>query len=202
MIPPYAERALEPIVARMAKSVWRRHSRCFERLPLDKGVLYKIDPVDLPFVLLLRISANGPIVEVLRQGPESADATIRGSIQSLTQLAEGKIDGDALFFSRELEIEGDTEAVVALRNALDDADLDLATEFVSLAGPLAAPLKRMRSIAQTIGHQARCDLHVLQEAVLAPLAARVGAQARHLEALDARMSDLEKKIRKTKHGIS
>jgi predicted lipid carrier protein YhbT len=38
------------------------------------------------------------------------------------QLLEGKLDGDALFFSRDLVVDGDTEAVVMLRNIIDGAE--------------------------------------------------------------------------------
>ena len=48
----------------------------------------------------------------------------------------GAFDGDALFFSRDLIIEGDTEAVLALRNAIDNEEIDLAAEVTALFGPL------------------------------------------------------------------
>ena len=59
----------------------------------------------------------------------------------------GAYDGDALFFSRDLEIEGDTAAVVALRNAIDNEELDLVREATALLGPLetlaAAPAQKL-----------------------------------------------------------
>ena len=53
----------------------------------------------------------------------------------------GAFDGDALFFSRDLVIEGDTAAVLALRNAIDDAELDLSAEAQAMSGPFAAPVQ-------------------------------------------------------------
>ncbi len=44
-------------------------------------------------------------------------------------MMHGTLDGDALFFSRDLAVEGDTSSVLALRNAIDDAELDLAEEI-------------------------------------------------------------------------
>ena len=44
------------------------------------------------------------------------------------------MDGDALFFSRDLMIEGDTEAVVCLRNALDDMDSNVIDEAAKAFG--------------------------------------------------------------------
>jgi predicted lipid carrier protein YhbT len=63
-------------------------------------------------------------------------------------MMHGAEDGDALFFSRDLTVEGDTAAVLALRNAMDDAELDLTEELAALAGPLASPLRRMLAGAE------------------------------------------------------
>ena len=63
-------------------------------------------------------------------------------------LVDGAFDGDALFFSRDLVIEGDTAAALALRNAIDDAELDLAHEAATLSGPLARPLKQIIAFAE------------------------------------------------------
>lgn len=52
-------------------------------------------------------------------------ATIRGPVEPLLDLMEGRADGDALFFSRRLKIEGSMDAVVSLRNALDAAPVSL-----------------------------------------------------------------------------
>ena len=52
-------------------------------------------------------------------------------------MVHGAMDGDALFFSRDIVIEGDTEAVLALRNAVDDAEIDLADEVASMTGPVS-----------------------------------------------------------------
>jgi predicted lipid carrier protein YhbT len=75
-------------------------------------------------------------------------------------MVHGALDGDALFFSRDIVIEGDTEAVLALRNAVDDAEIDLAAEVAAIAGPAspyvaeifrrAAPLaERMTGVTLT-----------------------------------------------------
>ena len=54
-------------------------------------------------------------------------------------MIDGSLDGDALFFSRDLRVSGDTEAVVALRNALDDFEGSALDSVVGSFGPLSAP---------------------------------------------------------------
>jgi predicted lipid carrier protein YhbT len=57
-------------------------------------------------------------------------------------MVDGAFDGDALFFSRSLQVEGDMEALLALRNAVDDACIDLRRIALSPLGPAADPLDR------------------------------------------------------------
>jgi predicted lipid carrier protein YhbT len=52
-------------------------------------------------------------------------------------MIDGSLDGDALFFSRDLRISGDTEAVVTLRNALDDLDGSVVDTVLRSFGPLS-----------------------------------------------------------------
>jgi predicted lipid carrier protein YhbT len=73
----------------------------------------------------------------VRSGDASPwDARIAGPLAALLGLVHGAFDGDALFFSRDLIIEGDTEAVLALRNAIDNEEIDMASEMTALFGPL------------------------------------------------------------------
>lgn len=72
---------------------------------------------------------------VLRRDSVPHDAHIAGSALTLLDMIDGRLDGDALFFSRDLRITGDTEAVVSLRNALDDLDGSVADDAATLAGP-------------------------------------------------------------------
>ena len=76
-------------------------------------------------------------------------ARIAGSFLNLFDLIDGSLDGDALFFSRELRITGDTEAVVALRNALDDVDGGVVESITRAFGPLSG------IAAMTVSHLRR-----------------------------------------------
>lgn len=90
------------------------------------GRSFAIDPVDCPFVFLIRPEADQTHLSILREAV-SCDARISAPLVVLIGMVDGTYDGDALFFSRDLWIEGDTEAVLALRNAIENADLDPST---------------------------------------------------------------------------
>ncbi|HCJ72757.1 MAG TPA: hypothetical protein DHW67_14410, partial [Agrobacterium sp.] len=48
-----------------------------------------------------------------------------------------------LFFSRDLSVTGDMEAMLALRNALDDSGIDLPRDLGAFAGPFAPMITRV-----------------------------------------------------------
>jgi hypothetical protein len=80
-------------------------------------------------------------------GPKPPDAEIRGNLMALIDLLEGRIDGDAMFFSREIEITGSTAVIVAVRNTLDREEILITDEIAAMFGPLERPARR---IAQRI----------------------------------------------------
>ncbi len=95
-----------------------------------------LDPVDLPFVLLMRPD-QGSVRAHRRHRVPGADVQIAGPLSAFLGMVHGQHDGDALFFSRDLTVSGDTSAALALRNAIDDAELDLGAELTALTGPAA-----------------------------------------------------------------
>ncbi len=96
-----------------------------------------------------KIAAQYPSM-FARLGPhQSSVARISGRFFDLLRLVDADEDGDALFFSRELLVTGDTEAVVSLRNALDDVDGSIAESVAEMFGaPGRATLTALRKRAQ------------------------------------------------------
>ncbi|TAN61705.1 MAG: lipid carrier protein, partial [Magnetospirillum sp.] len=145
---PVRPQVLQPIFDSMLAIIRRRHPDILERMAdySDKPVC--IDPTDLPFVILLDPNPEEPRLTVRREiDPDEVAATIHGPLDMLIALAEGKVDGDALFFSRRLVIEGDTEVVVALRNAIDGAGIDLIEDISLQLGPLGLPFRSLAGAA-------------------------------------------------------
>lgn len=105
----------------------RSHPEAFERLGDHGERLYLIAPSDLPVAFCLRPSGGSPEIRVVAANNAPAAAVrVRGPLLDLLQLFDGTLDADAAFFSRRIQVEGDTSAVVALHNALEAADLTLA----------------------------------------------------------------------------
>src|ERR1017187_5382003 len=143
---------LQPILTLIGTQVARAQPDVFARLGPHALKSFVIDPTDLPFVLVLKPRPDAPSLSAWRRGdaPHS-HACIAGSFLNLFDLIDGSLDGDALFFSRKLRVTGDTEAVVALRNALDDVDGGVVESITKAFGPLSGIAAMTVSHLRTIG---------------------------------------------------
>jgi predicted lipid carrier protein YhbT len=158
LLAPIPLALLQPFLDRIATHVAKSHPGLFARLEAHTNTRFLIDPVDLPFVLLLRPDAARPHLKAYRRYEHVRhDACIAGTFFHLLDLIEGTADGDALFFTRDLRVTGDTQAVVTLRNALDDLEGNLVETILGGLGPLQSPaslaLSAMRAIRESRRHE-------------------------------------------------
>ena len=147
---------LQPILSLIGTQVGRAQPDVFTRLGPHALKSFVIDPTDLPFVLMLKPRPDAPSLSAWRRGDAPySHARIAGSFLDLFDLIDGSLDGDALFFSRKLRVTGDTEAVVALRNALDDVDGGVVESITRAFGPLAPIATMTVSHLRTLGGRGR-----------------------------------------------
>lgn len=137
---------VQPLLSRVVRRVAARHPSMFARLGPHQTTDFLIDAVELPFALHLRPDPQALVFRAVpRADAPKAGAVIRGRFLLLLELVDSEEDGDAAFFSRDLEVSGDTEAVVRLRNALDDVDGSIAEETAEMFGFAGrAALARLR----------------------------------------------------------
>lgn len=169
----------------------KKHSPVFDRLTAIEKPLYCIDPTDLPLILLLDANTTSPKLTAFKRLPEKTmpTATIRGPLSTLMSLLEGKMDGDALFFTRTLVIEGDTEAVLALRNAVDGSEIDLRSDISGAFGPLKGPADLVGRTGLKLFDRATKDLNHLANALTKPL-------LRRLENNETSQDEMEQTVKK------
>ncbi len=163
LFPALASRLMQPLplfplrlaAQKVVDSLAARHPGLFARLGDQASKTFLLDPTDLPFAFILRPRPDKPAIDVVKRGEAVAwEAHIAGPFAALLGMLHGTMDGDALFFSRDIIIEGDTEAVLALRNALDDAEIDLLGEITASLGPLGPwlekPLRSLTPVAERL----------------------------------------------------
>ena len=144
LIPPLLTRPLNAIplvvIERACRLMFKRigtaHPGLFERLGEHKAKRFAFLPTDVPLAFVVEPAKDS--VSVSRKtSAVRADAVTEAPLFMLLALMEGRCDADALFFSRDLSVTGDMEAMLAMRNALDASNIDLSKDLARLAGPFA-----------------------------------------------------------------
>lgn len=134
--PPLPLFLVQPILRRIVNRIAIENPDMFGRLGPHYSANFIVDPTNMPFVMQLRPDPDDLLlIAIPRDNLPAHDAKISGSFMDLLMLVDGDLDGDALFFARDLTITGNTEAVVCLRNALDDIDGSIAASIAEMFGP-------------------------------------------------------------------
>ena len=169
----------QPALAQALRTMRRRHPNVFSRLEDLGEAEFLVDPVDLPVHFRLRPAGHAPAL-TLHRGPPAPGwtAALRAPIATLLALLQGRCDGDAAFFGRDLVVEGDMAAALTLRNALDNAEVRLPDDLLAALGPLARPAAS--AAARLVPAAAR--LGGLADALRASLLAPAEERLRALEA--------------------
>jgi predicted lipid carrier protein YhbT len=129
---PLVELGAAALLGRM-----RAHHRdLFRVLDSSRPTAIRFELTDCSRRFRLQFGGPAPSLKLARADDPPADTCVKGSLDALLALLEGRIDGDALFFTRALVVEGDTAAIVTLRNVLDRETISVLDEAASLFGPL------------------------------------------------------------------
>ena len=129
--------ALELGAAAVLAAMRRNHPQLFSVLDACQRTRVLVELDDPPRRFLLQYGGGAPSLRVAdAPGEVEADAELKGGLEAMMALLEGRVDGDALFFTRELAVSGDTAAIVTLRNILDRETISVVDEAASLFGPL------------------------------------------------------------------
>jgi predicted lipid carrier protein YhbT len=170
----------------------------FERLAGLGEARFLIDPTDLPLAFLLRLSGGGPALGLAPEGAidPAPDAVLRGPLADLLALLEGRLDGDALFFSRQLAVEGDTEKVLTLRNAIEGDAVDVTELLLGRLAPFDRVLRPALGPAARVYALADGFLCLVQQAVQQPLRREIEARDAEIRRLTERVQQAETTARR------
>lgn len=101
-----------------------------ERLPELNGKRICLTFTDTRNALHFRIEQGG----FRRQAADAWDVRISGTLHDFLLLATRCEDPDTLFFNRRLNIEGDTETGLHMKNLLDTLDYDVQAHLDAVLG--------------------------------------------------------------------
>lgn len=93
-----------------------KHPRFKERLKDIDGKVFRFEASDVAKGFYILIKDRD--IKVMPHFAGSPDVTMRGEAATLIDVLTGKEDPDTVFFSRRLEITGDTATAIHLKNML------------------------------------------------------------------------------------
>ncbi|WP_321576155.1 ubiquinone anaerobic biosynthesis accessory factor UbiT [Sneathiella sp. HT1-7] len=159
---------------------------------------FHIIPTDFSFSFLIILENGKATAKILSEGQavSNTTASISGDICSFTKLLEGSVDGDSLFFTRRLVVEGDTEAVLTLRNAVDSVDLSLKHILTGFTGPLPPLLKKVTTPLSSLHRAALKDFDILQKSLIGPVTRRISQMDEEISRQEKLLIQQGKEIRK------
>jgi predicted lipid carrier protein YhbT len=150
---PFPMPLVNLFLGRLAKKIASGSPEIFDRLEGHHHKWFRIEITNLPFVLHLMAAPSNPqLVAFRRRSAPPVAGVISGTFLTLLGMIDGRYDGDALFFTRDLHISGDTEAVVSLRNALDGSDKNVADEAAKFFG---TPGQKFLNFARKVSENVR-----------------------------------------------
>ncbi len=115
---------LTALLRGISASLPRNHAPLVRRLARMAPARILFAPTDVPHRFLLSIATHGVTLTLADSG-QVADVTMRGTLITLIDLLESRIDSDTVFFSRALVVSGDTNIAVGFRNTLDGESFNL-----------------------------------------------------------------------------
>jgi predicted lipid carrier protein YhbT len=131
----------------LLRRLCRANPRLLRNLTAEKPSAVLIEPSDLPHRFVLRFGGQPPVLQVVHGETGHVDAGVKGPLAALIAMLEGRLDGDALFFSRTITVTGDSEKIVTLRNLVDREGLDVVAVAAGTFGPFE---KLVRAAAYAI----------------------------------------------------
>jgi len=201
MIKPLPVKPLNKLLQHITRHIQNNHPTILARLTPLAGTNFLICPTDLPHDMRL-IIGDGHVECMIEDAfMQPVDVRISGPFSCLMDMMDGRIDGDALFFSRSLAIEGNTEALLTLRNAMDSDDIDLKKEILDSLGPLSHPIEALLKLGDGLSHNLSCNMSLISRAITRPLSRRCDSLEQENQGLAEKIIALEKMLIKTQGRV-
>tara|TARA_R110002072_G_scaffold1114_6_gene9323 strand:- start:2310 stop:2609 length:300 start_codon:yes stop_codon:yes gene_type:complete len=86
----------------------QRHPKLIDRIGPHTESTFVINPIGCPFALYLLSDLAHPSFKAVARTrfPDDHEVRIAGKLMTLLRLVDAEVDGDALFFSRDIVIRG------------------------------------------------------------------------------------------------
>lgn len=192
---------LEYLLKIFTKWIESNHPDVLKRLSPLTGTRFLICPTDFPQSLLITIKERSVHCALVKENAASAEVIISGPLLSLIDMMDGKVDGDALFFSRDLTVEGDMEALLTLRNAMDSEEIDIRDELLQTIGPFKKPADSFMKSGNKLYQNLTKNMNIISQAITKPVTNRCAILEKDNQNLQNQVSKIEKALVNTQNRL-
>lgn len=190
------------IIDKVNAILLKNHPSMLARMAEYTPALIKVVPIDLPLTLLITLNKDNLTIKINKNNDIAADATLSSTLKIFMQMLEGKTDGDALFFSRQLIIEGNTELIVAFRNVLEAENINLQDEIVATAPFFHNLINKGVNFHKSLFNRLEADMNMLQKYCLQPIEDKFEALANNNQLQTNKILDIENSIADLKKRLA
>lgn len=155
-----------------------------------------LDPIDLPYYFFVEFLPDNLNIIILADDTYvgSEFTRIAASLEFFLHMLQRDSDGDALFFSRQLTIEGDTTVVVALRNILEAESINLDQDIQNTFGQFAPIVFFIQNVLLNHLHNLNTNLHNMQQSLTGQIQAELNFHKHKQVELKQQLHELTKQV--------
>ncbi|MGN7613649.1 ubiquinone anaerobic biosynthesis accessory factor UbiT [Magnetococcales bacterium HHB-1] len=111
----------------------KHHPELAKRMEALAGKVFRFEVIDLEQDYFMDVDGFGE-VKIYPQYDIEPDVTMSGDAAAFIALLLNREDPDSLFFTRKLELSGETDAGLCFKNILDSVDIDWEEEISHFVG--------------------------------------------------------------------
>ncbi|NQY43579.1 MAG: SCP2 sterol-binding domain-containing protein [Legionellales bacterium] len=178
----------------LTNSFVEMHPNVIQRMAEFSPAIMILDPIDLPFSFLTEFTKNDlKIIIVDDDKYMGNDITkISAPIGFFLNMLEGEKDGDALFFSRQLTVEGDTTIIVALRNILEAESVNINQDIDEKFSSFGKIIHFVKNLVSFIVIKSDQNLDQIKKSIVGDLQAQTNLHNSKIKDMEAKLKTLEK----------
>lgn len=174
----------------------KQHPRVISKMAKFTPCRMVLIPIDMPFCFFVEFTPDDLNINIIDNNAFSGDnlTCIKSSLELFVKMLEGNLDGDALFFSRKLSIEGDTTSIVALRNILEAESINIKDDIEETLGVFSKLFYFVNNIACGIYNDVNDNLDIVKTSIIGHVEKKVNYQASINEKQKGELKKLEKQV--------
>ena len=190
-------------ISKLTKLFIDKHPRVIKKMSQFSPSRMVLVPLDMPFDFFVEFSNESLQINIIDKNTYLGKnlTKITASIDVFVKMLEGNLDGDALFFSRKLIIEGETTIIVALRNILEAENVNIKNDIKKSLGIFYPAFTFLNNIFLTLKNELDQNLGVVKSSMVENIEQQISSQKREHNQLKDKLTKLGKQANLTSTKI-